>query len=60
MLKLLREEQGERQVAQQKDGQDQRDDGDDVNVHGRLPQLLAGLDVQKGHGKENYGEQQHQ
>jgi hypothetical protein len=59
MSELLREEQGKRQVAQQKNGQNQRDDGNDINVHGRLSQLLAGLDVKKGHGKEDYGENQH-
>jgi hypothetical protein len=30
-----------------------------MHVHG-LPQLLAGLDVEKRHGEENYGEQQHE
>jgi hypothetical protein len=34
MLELLREEQCESQVTQQQDRQNQRDNRDDVNVHG--------------------------
>jgi hypothetical protein len=59
MSELLREEQGEDQVTQQKGGQNQRDDGNDVNVHNRLPQLLAGLDVKKRQAKEDNREQEH-
>jgi hypothetical protein len=59
MLELLREEQGEGQVAKKQDGQDQRNYCDDVNLHWRLPQLLAGLDVKKGQYEENNCEQQH-
>jgi hypothetical protein len=59
ILELLREEQGEGQVAKKQDGQDQRNYGDDVNLHGRLPQLLAGLDVEKRQDEENNCEQQH-
>jgi hypothetical protein len=59
MLELLRKEQGEDQVTQQQDGKNQGDYGDDVNVHGGLPQLLAGLDVEKRQDEENYREQQH-
>jgi hypothetical protein len=58
MLELLREKQGESKVAEQQDGQDQRNHGDDVNMHG-LPQLLAGLDVEERQGEENGREQQH-
>jgi hypothetical protein len=29
-------------------------------LHGDLPQLLAGLDVEERHGEEDYGEQQHE
>jgi hypothetical protein len=53
MLKLLREEQCESQVTQQKDRQNQSDYCNDVNVHGGLPQLLAGLDVEKRQAEEN-------
>jgi hypothetical protein len=53
MSELLREEQGKSQVAKQKDRQDQGDYGDDVNLHGLLPQLLAGLDVKERQGEEN-------
>jgi hypothetical protein len=59
MSEFLREEQGESQVTQQQDRQNQRDNGDDVNVHGGLPQLLAGLDVEKRQGEEDNCKQQH-
>ena len=55
---LLREEQGEGQVTQQQNRQNQCHKGDDVSLHG-LPQLLAGLDVEKRQGEEDYGEQYH-
>src|ERR1017187_3760002 len=55
---LLREEQGNGQVSEQQDGQNQRNHGDDVDLHG-LPQLLACLDVEKRQAEENYREQQH-
>jgi hypothetical protein len=53
MLELLREQQCESQVTQQKDRKDQRDHSDDVNVHWGLPQLLAGLDVKKRQAEKN-------
>jgi hypothetical protein len=59
MLELLRIEQGDSQVGQQEDGKDQRDYGHNVNVHGGLPQLLAGLDVEERQTEENYSEEQH-
>jgi hypothetical protein len=59
MLELLRIEQGESQISQQKDGENQRDCGDNVNVHGGLPQLLAGLDVEKRQDEEDYSEGEH-
>jgi hypothetical protein len=59
MLELLREKQGEGQVAKQKNGQDQRDNGDYIELHGGLPQLLAGLDVEERQGEEGYREQEH-
>jgi hypothetical protein len=55
---FLREEQGEDQVSKEQDGQNQRDDSDDVGLHG-LPQLLTCLDVKERQGEENYREQQH-
>ena len=57
--KLLRIEQGDSQVGQQKDREDQRDYGHNVNVHGGLPQLLAGLDVEKRQDEEDNGERKH-
>jgi hypothetical protein len=59
MLELLRKKQGESQVTQQQNGQNQRNYGDHINLHGRLPQLLASLDVEKRQDKEDYREQQH-
>jgi hypothetical protein len=59
MLELLREKQGEGQIGEQKDGDNQCNYGYYVNLHWRLPQLLACLDVEKRQGKENCGEQQH-
>src|SRR5271157_1078847 len=58
MSELLREKQGDNQVTEQEDGQNERNDGNDVGLHG-LPQLLACLDVQKRQGEENCREQQH-
>jgi hypothetical protein len=58
MSELLREKQGDGQVTKQQDGQNERNDGNDVGLHG-LPQLLACLDVEKRQGEENYREQQH-
>ncbi|MGD0732907.1 MAG: hypothetical protein ABR956_16705 [Terracidiphilus sp.] len=58
MLELLREEQGENQVTEEQDGQNQRNDSDEVDLHG-LPQLLASLDVEKRQDEKNHGEQQH-
>jgi hypothetical protein len=57
-LELLREKQGDGQVTKQQDGQNQGNDGGQVDLHG-LPQLLAGLDVKKRQAEENYREQQH-
>jgi hypothetical protein len=55
---FLREEQAEDQVSKEQNGQNQRNEGDDVGLHG-LPQLLACLDVEERQGEENYREQQH-
>jgi hypothetical protein len=59
MLELLREEQGEGEVAKQEDRHNERNDSDEINRHWRLPQLLAGLDVEKRQAKENDSEKQH-
>jgi hypothetical protein len=56
MSELLREEQGGSEVNEQQDREQESHYGDEV--HG-LPQLLAGLDVKKGHSKENSGEEEH-
>jgi hypothetical protein len=56
MSEFLREQKGGGQVSEQEHGQDEGDDG--VDGHG-LPQLLAGLDVRKGHGEEDSGEGEH-
>jgi hypothetical protein len=55
---FLRKEHGDDQISKQQDGQNQGNGGDEVGLH-KLPQLLAGLDVEKRQGKENYCEQQH-
>jgi hypothetical protein len=59
MSELLREKQGKGEVTEQEYRNDQGDHGNDIDVHGGLPQLLACLDVKKRHGEEDYGEQQH-
>jgi hypothetical protein len=56
---LLREKQGEGKVAKHEDRYDERNDSDEINLHWRLPQLLAGLDVEKRQAEENYCKQQH-
>jgi hypothetical protein len=56
MLELLREKQGGDEVAEQQNGQNQRQSSDDIH---ELPQLLASLDVEKRQAEENYGKQQH-
>jgi hypothetical protein len=60
MSELLREEQGKCEVGQKEDGEDEGDHGDEIDLHGDLPQLLAGIDVEERHGEEDYGEQQHE
>jgi len=52
----LREKHGDDQVNQQENGESERDCGNEV--HG-LPQLLAGLDVEKPQAEQNGGEKQH-
>jgi hypothetical protein len=59
MLELLREEQGEGEVAKEEDRHNEGNDSDEINLHWRLPQLLAGLDVKERQAEENYGEKQH-
>ena len=58
MSEFLREEQRDGEIAQQKNGENESDCRNRIDVHG-LPQLLAGLDVEKRQGEENSGEQQH-
>jgi hypothetical protein len=59
MLELLREQQGESQISQQEDRQNQCNGGDQVNLHGLLPQLLARLDVEKRQAEKDYRKNQH-
>jgi hypothetical protein len=56
---FLREKQRDGEINQQQNGKDESDCAHKMNVHS-LPQLLAGLDVEKRHGEKNHGEQQHQ
>src|SRR5579863_1963778 len=53
---FLRIKQGGGEINEHKDRKQERDDSDEI--HG-LPQLLTGLDVEKGHGKENDGVEKH-
>jgi hypothetical protein len=59
MSEFLRIQKRGGEIHQQKDGNEQRNCGNDVELHG-LPQFLARLDVEKRHGKENGCEQQHE
>jgi hypothetical protein len=59
MLELLREEQGEGEVAKEEDRHNEGNDSDEINLHWRLPQLLAGPDVEERQAKENQREKQH-
>jgi hypothetical protein len=56
MSEFLRVKQSGCEVNEHQYRKQERDDGDEI--HG-LPQLLTGLDVQKGHGKENDGVEKH-
>src|SRR5579863_7779187 len=56
MSEFLRVKQRGCEVNEHQDRKQERDDGDEI--HG-LPQLLTGLDVQKGRGKENSGVEKH-
>jgi hypothetical protein len=56
MSELLRIEQGGSEVNEQQDRKQKSDYRHEV--HG-LPQLLTGLDVEKGHGEESGGEEEH-
>ena len=56
MSELLRIEQRGSEVNKQQDRKQQSHYRDEV--HG-LPQLLTGLDIQKGHGKENCSKEKH-
>jgi hypothetical protein len=56
MSELLRVQQGGAKVDEHQNGEQKGDYSHEV--HG-LPQLLTGLHVKKGHGKENSGEEEH-
>jgi len=56
MSEFLRIEQCCAEVNQQQDRKQKSHYGDEVH---ELPQLLTGLDVKKGHGEENGGEEEH-
>jgi hypothetical protein len=58
MSEFLREKQRDGEIAKQKDGENEAGCRDPIHVHG-LPQLLAGLDVEKRQGEENNGVEQH-
>jgi hypothetical protein len=56
MSELLRIKQRGGEVNEHQDRKQESHYGDEV--HG-LPQLLTGLDVKKGHGEKNGGEEKH-
>jgi hypothetical protein len=56
MSEFLREKQRGGEINQQQDRKQESHYSDEV--HG-LPQLLTGLDIEKGHSKENGGEEKH-
>jgi hypothetical protein len=56
MSEFLRKKQGCSEVNKQQDRE--QESHYSYQVHG-LPQLLAGLHIQKGHGKEKRGEEKH-
>jgi hypothetical protein len=58
MSELLREQQCDDEIHQQKNGEHEAGCRNPIAVHG-LPQFPAGLDVEKRQGEENHGEQQH-
>src|ERR1039458_8370681 len=55
---FLREKQRDGEIHHEKNRENQSDCRDPIHVHG-LPQLFACLDVEKRHGEENGGEEQH-
>jgi hypothetical protein len=59
MSEFLREKHCDGEIDQQEDRENQSDCRNPIRVHG-LPQPLASLDVEKRHGEENCGEQQHE
>ncbi|WP_348261517.1 hypothetical protein P8935_17150 [Telmatobacter sp. DSM 110680] len=56
MSEFLRVKQGGAEVDEQQDREQQSDNSDEI--HG-LPQLLTGLHIKKGHGKENGCKEEH-
>jgi hypothetical protein len=59
MSEFLRKEQRDGEINHQENREDESSRRNPIHVHG-LPQLLAGLDVEKRHGEENDGVEQHQ
>jgi hypothetical protein len=56
---FLREKQADGEITEQQNREQQSDQRHYVNLHGDLPQLLTGSDVQKRQNEECGGEQQH-
>jgi hypothetical protein len=57
MSEFLRIKKGCDKIAKKQNGQYQRHRGDEI--HGRLPQLLAGPDVKKRQAEEDCRKQEH-
>jgi hypothetical protein len=59
MSEFLRKKKRGNDIAEQQNRDEHCDSGDKVKLH-ELPQLLAGPDVEKRHGKESRREYQHE
>jgi hypothetical protein len=57
---FLRKQQRDGEIHQQKNGKNEANQRNQVHVFFDLPQLLAGLDVEKRHDEEGGGKQQHE
>ena len=55
---FLREKQRDGEIAEQENRNNERSCRNPIAMHG-LPQFLARLDVEKRHGEENNGVEQH-
>jgi hypothetical protein len=60
MSELLRKEQGKGEVAKQENGEQEGYGGDDVDVHGRLPQPATSRDIEKRQDEEKSRIGEHQ